>query len=317
MLTATGTLAYYKRLDTTGYDFKKQVLRDGTVRHTYVTNGLVHVMDDRFREIGTQMLLAYESHEAYNPDLHDLRLIDDAHFVLLAYVRKTVTNVPAELPHPAEGATVVAAVVQEIQNGTVLFDWDSTEHPELYALSTDGNHFDDPSTPADYVHVNSVDVDPTTGNLVISCRHLDAILELSRGDGSIAWRLGNNADTFGTTSGQKTSHQHYARFQPDGTILAFDNGNASGATRAVQFRLDTANRTVTSFVAYPFGEFSSAMGSVQWVGTSLFAGFGAHVREDAHSEDADVVEFDPVTGQRSFALRFNGQYYSYRAQKFE
>jgi len=240
-------------------------------------------------------------------------MFEDDHYIVTALVDELVTNVPSELPHPSTGARVEAAFVQEVRAGEVVFEWDSTDHPELYALSTDGNDFSTIAISADYAHLNAVVVDPSDQNLLLSFRHLDAILKVRRSDGVILWRLGGPNDTFGTTPEQKTSHQHFPAFLPDGRLRVFDNGNATKATRIVTYRLDEESHEVDSFDAYPIGSFTVAMGSVQTAGTSsLFLGLG-----EPNTPGPSVIEVNRTTGEHTFELVFDSAYVSYRAYKVQ
>ncbi len=303
-----GALEYYNRIGAAASDFKKQTLATGAVRYTYIAGGTAFVLDEKFQPLTAHQLSATLTHLTLPCDQHDFVLIDDDHYVAMALVNETVENVPDSLPHPATGALVRAAVVQEVKAGRVVFEWDSTSHPELYALSTDGNDFTSTTAYADYAHMNSIEIDPSDGELVLSFRHLDAILKVRHQDGSIAWRLGGPDDSFGTTAEQKTSHQHFARFLPDGRLQVFDNGNATQATRIVTYGLDQTDHEIESFESVPLDTYTMAMGSVERLGSSLFLGLGAH-----QDGAPDVIELDPATGHHAFELHFTAAYYSYRA----
>jgi hypothetical protein len=163
------------------------------------------------------------------------------------------------------------------------------------------------------------------GDLLASFRHLDAVLKISRATGAIRWILGGRCDQFGLTAEQRFSHQHHPRRTADGRLSLFDNGNATGLSRALLLNLDEAGRklrtdepTRPGFVAFPGPRRGSfAMGSVQLIdGGPVLVGWGAHL-----DGLADVSEIDPVTGVPGFELAFQptalgGLVFSYRAQKF-
>lgn len=117
--------------------------------------------------------------------------------------------------------------------------------PSLYADSIDGNAFTS-SADSDYVHMNSIQVDPADGNFIVSFRHTSSIIKLDRKTGAILWTLGGASDDFGLTPEQSFSHQHHVRKLGDGTLLLFDNGNYAHPTRVMSFALDEAQKTVTS-----------------------------------------------------------------------
>jgi hypothetical protein len=312
-----GDVEYYQRVDVpTGSsatafgaaaDFKKQILTNGAVRYTYSASGTVHVLDESFKHIASHQLLATATHPAVPCGPWEFLLLEDDHYIAIALINETVQNVPDTLPHPASGALVQGSVVQEVKAGQVVFEWDSTSYPELYALSVRESNFNR-TTNVDYAHINSVEIDPMDGDLVLSFRNLDAILKVRHTDGSIVWRLGGPNDSFATTAAQKTSGQHYARFLPDGRLLVFDNGFGSSASRVVVYGLNQPALTLQSFASFPLNTFTGAQGSVQRVGNLYFVGLG--LKQPGGS---DVLAINPTTGQRAFELRFTAPRVSYRA----
>jgi hypothetical protein len=44
----------------------------------------------------------------------------------------------------------------------------------------------------DPFHCNSIDVEPATGNLLVSGRHMDSIFYIERSTGKILWKMGGN-----------------------------------------------------------------------------------------------------------------------------
>jgi hypothetical protein len=314
LLDERGAPLFYRRTSSPPLDFKWHDLSNGRTRYSYIADGVVIVMNESFEIVSQLALLPTAKHGPLPAEVHDFLLLDDDHYILSAYATELAAGLPPELAGGNPAPFVQAEVLQEVQAGSVVFEWDSTEHPELYARSTDGNNFAQSSfsNPADYVHFNSIQIDPANGNWLISLRHQDAILEVDRATGAIAWTLGGLGDDFGLSPAQVFSHQHFARFQPGGELLFFDNGNASGATRIVEIGLDRDTRTVTSFSALETGRYSFAMGSVQKLQDSrYFIGWGAHPGDGK----PDVTEIDRQTGEVYFSLTFAEAYYSYRAVK--
>lgn len=313
IVSTSGRIVYYRRLEKPGFDWKRSTLTTGETRYTYISDGDLHVLDEDFQLLGQYRLRSTAQHTSYAADLHDVKMFEDDHFILQSYVERMVTNVPAELLPAAGGARVIAAVLQEQRGSQVVFEWDSTTHPELYALSTESNNYASTEKAADYAHLNSITIDPRDGNFVLSFRHLDSILKVSRRDGAILWRLGNQGDSFATTDAQKTSHQHDARLLPDGRLQAFDNGNQSGNSRIVRYGLDVESGRLTSFESLPLGYYTHAMGNIDVLDARrVVVGLGAH------SPGApDLEELDLLSGQPAFELSFAYDYYSYRAYKTE
>ena len=154
------------------------------------------------------------------------------------------------------GAPVLEGVVQELDIATrrVLFEWHSIRHVALgesYAERPPKR-----STPYDYFHVNSIDVEPD-GNLLVSARNTHAVYELDRRSGRILWRLGGKRSDFTFGRGARFAWQHDARRLPNGTISLFDNEAAPEAgpqSRGIVLRLDMRRMRATlvrTFVHHP------------------------------------------------------------------
>lgn len=319
ILDEVGSPLFYERMATTTTDFRWVTLPDGRVRYVYFTGAVVGgvgtgstvVLGDDFRTLQTIRLRGTDDHPAHPTDAHDFYLFDDDHYIATAGVTEALPDPAPEIGASDPSTEVIAAVLQEVKDGEVVAEWDSARHPELLDAASDGNDYD-AAAPADYVHFNSIDVDPTNGRWIVSLRHQDAILGIDPTTGATAWTLGGKGDQFGLTADQKFSHQHFVRRQPDGSLLLFDNGNARQRTRIVQLSIDPATHALRSFDAWDTGRFSSAMGSVQKLDdATYFIGWGLHA-----DGLADVTEVDRATGRIRFSLDFaESRYASYRALK--
>jgi hypothetical protein len=319
-----GSLKFYYRNPRSQeiHDFKKTVIPGGAVRYSFYDRAAaaVRVMDANFNLIANVTALPFPDGNTYAVNLHDHAILGDGHYILGVSASKTVSNIPAL---PGQSLFVGGVGLQEIQNGAAVFSWLSTDHPELYACSTDGNNFAQ-NNGADYAHWDSVAVD-ADGNWLASFRHLDAVLKINRSNGVVAWILGGPCDQFGLNAGQKFSHQHHARRAPDGRLTLFDNAVAGGGSRALAFNLDEAGKTlVVNNVALPgFAAYTTDsrptvnFGSAQWLASGkLLVGWGIYA-----GGLSDVSEFDAATGVVSFRLtlqpsNYSNGYFSYRAQKF-
>lgn len=114
------------------------------------------------------------------------------------------------------------------------------------------------------MHVNSIDIDSTDGNIIASFLDMDCILKISSSDGKIMWKLGGKDDDFGLLDKQKTSRQHYAQHTDIGSITVFDNRNNQKQSRIVEYKLDEENLQLVEFKEYQVdGYFFAYTGSVQ------------------------------------------------------
>jgi hypothetical protein len=320
---ADGGLKYYYR-NPRGrnlYDFKKTVLPGGATRYSFYDTAAraIRVMDGAFNLLENVVALAFPDGNSYAVNLHDHVILDDGHYILGVYASKTVNNIPAL---PGQALFVGGNGLQEIQNGVAVFNWLTTDHPELYACSTEDNAYAQ-NNGAEYAHWDSVQVDGD-GNWLASFRHLDAVLKIDRSNGAIRWILGGPCDQFALAANQKFVHQHDARRAPDGRLSLFDNANGGAASRVVAYNLDEAGKTlVTGNPALPgFAEYSADMHqSVNFGSAQMFAdgkvlvGWG-----EFQGLLNDVSEFDSASGAQSMHLAlspsaYSNGYFSYRARK--
>jgi arylsulfotransferase ASST len=327
ILTADGTPTYFKRLDHPAINFQKIVYSDGRVRYAYFdqrfppqagkgsADGDVVLLDQSFREIRRLRLVPFRSHGPLPSENHDFIFFDDDHYVLSAYDVRTVDLTA----FGGKGdSKVSAAIVQEVDHGNIVWEWDSTDYAQLYGASVDGNDFTNASAPiADYLHFNSVEFDPVDRTFLLSFRHLDAVIKIApfepHPSGSIAikWILGGKLDQFGITPAQRFYHQHDARVvSHQGRTLQlslFDNNNGHYDERpsaAMVFTVDERAMTADLADEYHDAMQSGSQGSVQALGPRhYFIGWGS----DSHVSEA-------VAGTRVFLIGFDNGFV-YRARK--
>lgn len=295
---------------------------NGTVRYTYLLEdhiptasgslpGYVVIADENMQEIGRAGLLSYGAIDAGSQpflDGHDFILLGDDHYISMAYYEKTASNIPASL-NPAAGVQIVAPVIQEVENNQVVWQWDASDHPELYGESVEGNNFSDNTTIKDYLHLNAISIDPNDGNLICSFRNANLVIKISKTTGDILWKLGGQHSSFPINEDQKFLRQHHASFADNGaTILLFDNGEATERpySRVLEFKLNESEHEVTGFKKFNIPEaFTQYMGSVQKSGDTYFIGGGTANY---------ILEINPSTGTKSFEMQLAKS--TYRAFKY-
>ena len=130
----------------------------------------------------------------------------------------------------------------------LLWSWDAFDHLDTQRVRLG---FDQPladpisgELALDWTHANAVVHDPRDDSLLLSLRHQDWILKIDRASGAILWRLGIEGD-FTLEEGAWFFHQHSPQWQPDGSLLVYDNGCANPylddlleRSRAVIYTLD-------------------------------------------------------------------------------
>lgn len=352
----TGEIVYYRCVwgdygpnfaEPPGYwDFKKHTI-DEKVYYSFherdvnyiklqangYSPGTQVIMDEQYRIIDRFYLAGSDAVNQGEPtEGHDFYMIDRNHYILSNYVLRIVSpdKFPAGIECNPLGSKVLSSYLQEVKHGKVIFEWWSIDHKELFALSDkDGfmasnfDYLNRENHKPDYVHFNSITVDPKDGNWICSFRHISTILKINRQTGAIMWKLSGKGDEFGLTDEQKTHGQHYARLADDGSLTAFDNHNGAvpNMTRIVRYRLDEKNKKLIDFKQYsdvPYSTF--ACGSAMLIDPAhdvFVIGWGL---SDA-AEQRVVSEINFTTNEKYFEITaakdrlYNT--YTYRSVKYK
>jgi Arylsulfotransferase (ASST). len=197
-------------------------------------------------------------------DFHDMIALPNGNRMVLTYAVKhgfdlTGLNVT---PTPGPNSAIADCEIQEVNpQGQLVWKWDGSDHvdPVSEAEFTGVDTINNESV-YDVYHCNSIDAIPG-GDVLVSIRHMSAVIRIRRSDGKILWKLGgtaNNKDNAQHLAIQNypqtaTSLQHDARYLPNGDISVFDNQSLrSGPAQGVEFALDLANGT-----AHPVFQFGS------------------------------------------------------------
>lgn len=327
-----GNLIFYKKVESNPFDFKKIVTEDNKIRYGYLVvdkdseriSGVGYsptklvIMDENYNEINTIKMSEYnEIEEGSSLENHDFIYLDDNHYILSSYQVVTPNNIPEELSKGNE-TQVVAQVLQEVKDNEVIWQWVSTDYEELYYMSEEYNTFSEESdTPLDYVHFNSITIDPNDNNFICSFRNTDSVVKLDRESGEILWILGGKYDEFGLTKEQLFSRQHHVRITEEGYLTIYDNGVENEDSRAIKIKIDEKNKTITDFKEYDVDKFYKYTGSVQEIDSEnevFLIGVGTQVGVD---QDLVAMEKNYSTGEVYFKFSFNSGENLYRCYKFE
>jgi hypothetical protein len=200
----------------------------------------------------------------YEGDLHEFYITPEDTALLTAYV-PTQTDL-SPISGPEDGA-VWDGIAQEldIETGEVLFEWRSLDHVGVEETYREPPQ--DPSTPLDYFHINSIDID-FDGNFLISAKGTSAVYKVERESGKILWHLGGKKSDFEMGSGTRFAYQHDARRQRDGTITIFDNGASPRVHEqsrgiVVELDMDEMSATLVREFTHPNRLLSTSQGNVQ------------------------------------------------------
>lgn len=209
--------------------------------------GTWHLLDSHYQTVAS---IAAGGQPA--ADSHDLLLRPDGSAVVESYAPVTL-----DLSHQGgrKDATVYESRIEvvDVASGRVRSTWKS-----LDSIPLTDTYLDTSAAVIDYIHVNSLAVDPGhPDSVIVSGRHISAVFELDLKTGRIGWMVGGRHPTLELTNATDTlvvdgqvlpfSFQHDARLTADGTLSVYDNGDQRPVpfSRAAFFRINTAARTVT------------------------------------------------------------------------
>jgi hypothetical protein len=144
-------------------------------------------------------------------DGHELQLAPGGRYVVLSNpVESGVDLTGLRVGSPdggtlsfGPGSSIQACNVVEFDpsDGEVTWQWQSSEHLDPVAdstfpgLGTLGVASPDGGLVVDPYHCNSVDVDPATGDLLVSARNADSVFYVERATGAILWKMGGASFT--------------------------------------------------------------------------------------------------------------------------
>ena len=189
---------------------------------------------------------------------HDLEELPNGNFLVLGYTFADVDY------GGDEGVLHVAGdqIIEFTPAGEVVWTWNSFDHLDPLRRR-DGFYLPqkipDPDTGVagyDWSHANGVVYDPADDTIYVSMRHQDWILAIDHASGEILWKLGDEGDFTLVGDEYWFFHQHSPQWQPDGTLLLYDNAIGNPArpdsqahARAVRYAIDREQMTATKLWA--------------------------------------------------------------------
>ena len=194
----------------------------------------------------------------------------------------------------------------DLETGEVLFEWRSLDHVGVEESYREPPQ--DPGTPIDYFHINSIDID-FDGNFLISAKGTSAVYKVDRESGEVLWRLGGKESDFEMGPGTRTVSQHDARRQEDGTITIFDNGappqvHEQSRGIVVSLDMDEMSADLVREYTHPKELVSTSQGNAQVLPNgNVFVGWGSAPFFSEYSKEGELL----------FDASFRGSTQSYRA----
>jgi hypothetical protein len=323
IVSNTGELKYYEKINEgVPFDFKvasNSMLTFGIMSEFYEFGGggdtQFFMMDSSF-----SIVKQFQMGNGYTSDFHEFQYLPNGHVFMVAYDLQPVDmSELVEGGHP--GALVAGSVIQELDlNGNVIFQWRSWDHYSLF-----DSYADLTQSIFDAIHINSIELDLSDLNIIISTLALAEATKINRQTGEIIWRMGgqNNQFTFQNESQEHAPlyfmFQHEIRRLKNGNITMFDGGDTERRkySRAVEFAIDEVNKTATKVWEYRKSPdiYSPNMGSVQRLENgNTVIGWGLASMTPGQPM---ITEVDPQ-GNVVYELSFDKPLTtSYRAMKYD
>jgi len=210
-----------------------------------------YLQDKDFNDVDS-----FQMGNGYLADNHDFQLLPNGHALMLCYSSHIIDmSQIVDGGHPT--ANITGAVIQELDvHKNVIFQWRSID----YIPITDSYQRLNRAKIA-YIHVNSIELDETDGNIILSCRETSEVIKISRVTGEVMWRMGAKQNEFTFINEHpETAPRHFklthdARRHANGHLTIFDNGADKKDmertySRAVEYDLDEENKTATMVWEY-------------------------------------------------------------------
>jgi hypothetical protein len=324
MFDDAGQTVYYQKLvNDVVTDFKVQP--DGTLSYADGQRGSSVIMDSSYQELG----LVRPGNGSFQ-DGHDLQLLSNphgasgsAHYLIMAGKYVTV-DMSLLVPGGDPQAQVLEQIVQEVDRaGNVYWEWPILDYVPVTATNQSLT-----TSRIDYSHCNAIEDDSIDAdhNVLLSCRHLDAIIKINRSTKQIMWQLGGKGNDFTFVAGPGIAadeplnfyYQHDIRRLPSGHITLFDNHNAPEPTisRVLEYELDEGSRTARLVRALHHEPdiYASFMGNAQLLPNgNTMVGWGGNrtpslTEYSANGDVAFEIDFaDPLISYRAFRFPWTGR----------
>lgn len=248
--------------------------------------GVYRLLDDHYRLVTT-----VRAHNGMMGDLHEFVLTPEGTALFTAY--GTASADLTAVGGSGSGQYFYGEVQEvDVATGKLLFSWRSDRHVDLaesyYGLPSNG-------TPWDYFHINSINVDPGDGNLIVSSRCCWAFYKIHRKSGEILWRLGGKKSDFSIGSGAQFAWQHDVTPLGNGVFTVFDNesgGPPGKPSRGLVISVDETARTATFAGQYGHNPalHSGVLGSMQTLPDGRrFVGWGTTTYFTEYDHDGRAI----------------------------
>jgi hypothetical protein len=278
--------------------------------------GVYHLYDQSYRQVAV-----VRAGNGYSGDLHEFRLTSRGTALLSAYGTGHVQIATPRVMDGIHQGPYFYGVAQEVDiaTGRVLLQWRSNDHVPLSASYENppkqvGNGWD-------YFHINTIEVDPDDGNLIISGRNTWAFYKVDRDSGEVLWTCGGRQSDFHMGAGTTFRFQHHVVPHGGGLFTIFDNEGGppqeAAQSRGLVLHVEERRRRVRLVreLHHRPQVYSSSLGSVQKLDHGgYFMGWGVSTwftEYDRHGKVLLDARLEPVglNSYRAFQQPWQGRPY--------
>ncbi len=313
-----GKLLYYKKIYKNVANYRKEKVND-KIRYTYLeydrydeeTKTSIYdyvVLDENHNEIDR---LHFDDINGVDP--HKVIFIDDYHYIYSIYESVYVDDFPKEI-YGKTHMKVHNEIVVEVDHGKELWRFNSKDYNYLY------NHYN-PSFVissnissdyyANYMHFNSMAIDPKDNNLLVSFRNICEIIKIDRSNGKIIWIMGGKGDQFNMKEDDKFLFQHDISFVDDNTISLYNNGNGETNSKLTTIKYDEKNMKILDIKSVELDAITTNWGFVEHLYDDVYlVNYGLNTKNLNNRID----EIDINSGKTIFSIDFKNKptYFSYK-----
>jgi Arylsulfotransferase (ASST) len=324
-----GELAYFEAVSDNGgnggrvFNVRVQEYRGEPVMTYWVGasvsghgQGNYYLHDQSYRQVAE-----VRAGNGYKGDLHEFRLTPSGTALLTAYGTGHTEITSSDRAGGSHYGPYFYGVAQEVDvaTGRVVTQWRSDQHIPLHE-----SYHAPPNSAADswdYFHINSIEIDPDDGNLIISGRNCWAFYKVHRHTGEVIWRCGGRDNDFQMGPGTTFRFQHHVVPHGNGVFTVFDNEGGppqeESESRGLVLQLDERRRRVRleRVMHHSPSVYSSALGSVQKLKHGgFFMGWGIATWFTEYDRDGRVLldaRLEPagVNSYRAFQNSWSGSPY--------
>ena len=214
---------------------------------------------------------------------HDIQEMPSGNLLVLSTEMRRIADYPTVVDDDKAAkapANVIGDVVVEFaRDGSIVNEWKLLDlldagrlgYESLGPIWGEWAYKDVEGGTKDWGHANSVSYEPDTDSILVSLRHQEAVISISRQNGDLNWILGAHegwgepwAPYLLKPEGEFEwpYHQHAAETTASGSLILYDNGNfrslppkptstvEESYSRAVEYAIDTESRTIRQVWSY-------------------------------------------------------------------